>query len=162
MVKTDDGITVPTDRLLDAIDEQTLIVPVSHVIFRSSYINDAKAIIDKAHKVGAHVVLDTFQSLGTVPVDIQALQRRLRLQEAFSNGSAAGPALPSARPPRSRQEIRAQIHWMVRPRKFLRILEPGPTRYADPPYRFMNGTSHIPAIEAAKTGPENHPGSWHR
>ena len=73
MVKTDDGITVPTERLLDAIDEQTLLVPISHVIFRSAYINDAKAIIDKAHKVGAHVVLDTFQSLGTVPVDIQAL-----------------------------------------------------------------------------------------
>src|SRR5579872_7500835 len=71
MVKTDDGITVPTERLLDAIDEQTLLVPVSHVIFRSAYINDAKAIIEKAHKVGAHVVLDTFQSLGTVPVDVK-------------------------------------------------------------------------------------------
>src|SRR5215472_6977366 len=62
MVKTDDGITVPTQRLLDAIDEETLLVPVSHVIFRSAYINDAKAIVDKAHKVGALVVLDTFQS----------------------------------------------------------------------------------------------------
>src|SRR5213078_2333118 len=62
MVKTDDGITVPTERLLDAIDEQTLLVPISHVIFRSAFINDAKAIIDKAHKVGAYVVLDTFQS----------------------------------------------------------------------------------------------------
>ncbi len=37
MVKTDDGIHVPTDRLLDAIDEETLLVPISHVIFRSSY-----------------------------------------------------------------------------------------------------------------------------
>src|SRR6202795_3884631 len=73
MVKTDDGIHVPTERLLDAIDETTLIVPISHVIFRSAYINDAKAIIEKAHKVGAHVVLDTFQSLGTVPVDVTAL-----------------------------------------------------------------------------------------
>ncbi len=73
MVKTDDGITVPTQRLLDAIDEQTLLVPISHVIFRSAYINDAAAIIEKAHKVGAMVVLDTFQSLGTVPVDVQKL-----------------------------------------------------------------------------------------
>src|SRR5438045_7052064 len=73
MVKTDDGITVPTQRLLDAIDEHTLLVPISHVIFRSAYINDAKAIVEKAHRVGAHVVLDTFQSLGTVPVDVQAL-----------------------------------------------------------------------------------------
>ena len=77
MVKTDDGITVPLDRLLDAIDEQTLLVPVSHVIFRSAYIQDAKAIIEKAHRVGAHVVLDTFQSLGTVPVDVQALMSTL-------------------------------------------------------------------------------------
>ena len=44
MVKTDDGIAVPTERLLDAIDEETLLVPISHVIFRSSYINDAKAV----------------------------------------------------------------------------------------------------------------------
>src|SRR6516225_5647063 len=73
MVKTDDGITVPTARLLDAIDEDTLLVPISHVIFRSAYINDARAIIEKAHQVGAHVVLDTFQSLGTVAVDVQAL-----------------------------------------------------------------------------------------
>src|ERR1700694_3900341 len=73
MVKTDDAITVPLDRLLEAIDEQTVLVPVSHVIFRSAYIQDAKAIVEKAHKVGAHVVLDTFQSLGTVPVDVSAL-----------------------------------------------------------------------------------------
>src|SRR5688572_15261365 len=73
MVSTDDGITVPTERLLNAIDEQTLLVPISHVIFRSSYINDAKRIIERAHKVGAHVLLDTFQSLGAVPVDVQAL-----------------------------------------------------------------------------------------
>ena len=43
------------------------------MIFRSAYINDAKAIIEKAHRVGAYVVLDTFQSLGTVPVDVQSL-----------------------------------------------------------------------------------------
>src|SRR3989442_6741691 len=73
MVKTDDGITVPTERLLEAIDEQTLLVPISHVIFRSAYINDARAIVEKAHRVGAHVVLDTYQSLGTVPVDVKAL-----------------------------------------------------------------------------------------
>ena len=73
MVKTDDGIHVPTERIVDAIDEQTLVVPISHVVFRSAYIKDVKAIIEKAHRVGAYVVLDTFQSLGSVPVDIQAL-----------------------------------------------------------------------------------------
>src|SRR5260370_2056872 len=46
MVKTDDGISVPTARLLDAIDERPLLVPLSPVLVRSSYINEAKAIID--------------------------------------------------------------------------------------------------------------------
>ncbi|MGH9669968.1 MAG: aminotransferase class V-fold PLP-dependent enzyme, partial [Terriglobales bacterium] len=68
MVKTDDGVHVPTERLLAAIDDKTLVVPISHVIFRSAYNQDATAIIERAHPVGAHVVLDTFQSLGTVPV----------------------------------------------------------------------------------------------
>src|SRR5207302_11369657 len=74
MVKTDDGVHVPTERLLAAIDEETLLVPISHVLFRSSFIQDAKAIVEKAHRVGAHVILDAFQSLGCgVPVDVQAL-----------------------------------------------------------------------------------------
>ncbi len=42
MVKTDDGITVPLDRMLDAIDETTLLVPIPHVIFRSAFIQDAQ------------------------------------------------------------------------------------------------------------------------
>ncbi len=70
MVKTDDGIHVPIERIIDAIDEETLLVPISHVVFRSSYIKDVKAITEKAHRVGAHVVMDTFQSLGNVPVEM--------------------------------------------------------------------------------------------
>src|SRR5260370_262177 len=66
MVKTDDGVHVPTERLLEAIDDETLLVPISHVVFRSSYIKDVKAIVEKAHRVGALVVLDAFQSLGNV------------------------------------------------------------------------------------------------
>ena len=73
MVPNDDGIHVNTERLLDAIDEETLIVPISHVIFRSAFIQDVAAIVEKAHRVGAYVLLDSFQSLGTVPFDVQQL-----------------------------------------------------------------------------------------
>ncbi|HEY7545934.1 MAG TPA: aminotransferase class V-fold PLP-dependent enzyme, partial [Blastocatellia bacterium] len=48
-VPSDDGITVPLERMLEAIDEQTRLVSVSHVIFRSSFIQDLKAITDRAH-----------------------------------------------------------------------------------------------------------------
>jgi kynureninase len=151
MVKTDDGITVPTERLLDAIDDQTLLVPVSHVIFRSAYINDAKAIIDKAHRVGAHVVLDTFQSLGTVPVDVQALN------VDFACGGVLkwlcggpGVAYLYVRPDLGKKLEPTFTGWIAHQNPF--GFEVGPTRYTDPPYRFMNGTQHIPALEACRPG----------
>jgi kynureninase len=151
MVKTDDGITVPLGPLLSAIDEQTLLVPVSHVIFRSAYIQDAKAIVEKAHKVGAHVVLDTFQSLGTVPVDVRALN------VDFACGGVlkwlcGGPGVGYlyVRPDLGKTLMPKFTGWFAHQNPF--GFEVGPTRYADPPFRFMNGTSHIPSLEAARPG----------
>jgi kynureninase len=151
MVKTDDGIHVPTERLLDAIDENTLVVPISHVIFRSSYINDARAIIEKAHKVGAYVVLDTFQSLGTVPVDIHALNAD------FATGGVLkwlcggpGVAYLYVRPDLGRKLEPRLTGWHAHEQPF--AFEPGPIRYTDSQYRFMNGTLHIPSLEAARPG----------
>ena len=73
VVESDPGGIVPTERLLEAIDEETLIVPISHVCFRNSYLQDARAICARAREVGALVLLDAYQSLGTVPVDVQEL-----------------------------------------------------------------------------------------
>jgi kynureninase len=64
---------VPIERLCEAIDEETLIVPISLVCFKTSYLQDAEAICTRAREVGALVMLDTYQALGTVPVDVQAL-----------------------------------------------------------------------------------------
>jgi kynureninase len=151
MVKTDDGITVPLDRLLDAIDEQTLLVPVSHVIFRSAYIQDAKAIIEKAHRVGAHVVLDTFQSLGTVPVDVQALNVDFccgGVLKWLCGGPGVGYLY--VRPDLGKKLQPKFTGWFAHQNPF--GFETGATRYGEPPFRFMNGTSHIPALEAARPG----------
>ncbi len=151
MVRTDDGITVPTERLLDAIDETTLLVPVSHVIFRSSFIQDAKAIIEKAHLVGAHVVLDIFQSLGNVPVDVQALE------VDFACGGVlkwlcGGPGVGYlyVRPDLGKKLEPKFTGWFAHQNSM--AFEVGPIRYTDPPFRFMNGTSNIPALEAARPG----------
>lgn len=66
IVKSEDGIRAPLEKLLATIDETTLLVPISLVLFRSSTIVDARSIIERAHQVGAHVVLDCFQAAGTV------------------------------------------------------------------------------------------------
>src|SRR5262249_62360494 len=57
--------------MVDAIDEDTLLVPISHVLFKSAYIQDVKAIVEKAHRVGALVVLDAYQSAGAVPFSVK-------------------------------------------------------------------------------------------
>ena len=151
MVKTDDGITVPTQRMIDAIDEHTLLVPMSHVIFRSAYVQDAKAIIEKAHKVGALVVLDTFQSLGTVPVDVQALDADFACGGVLK-WLCGGPGVGYlyVRPDLGKKLEPRLTGWTAHQSPF--SFEIGPTRYTEPPYRFMNGTPHIPALEAARPG----------
>jgi kynureninase len=151
MVKTDDGITVPTERLLAAIDEETLLVPISHVIFRSAFINDAKAIIERAHRVGAMVVLDVFQSLGTVPVDVQ------ELNVDFACGGVlkwlcGGPGVGYlyVRPDLGTKLEPTFTGWSAHENSFEFAV--GAIRYTDPPYRFLNGTPHIPALEACLPG----------
>jgi kynureninase len=151
MVKTDDGITVPTGRLLDAIDENTLVVPISHVIFRSSYINDAKAIIEKAHRVGAHVVLDTFQSLGSVPVDVTALNADFACGGVLKwLCGGPGVAYLYVRPDLGRKLEPKLTGWFAHENSM--GFEVGAIRYSEPPFRFMNGTTHIPCLEAARPG----------
>jgi len=151
MVKTDDGITVPLQRLLDAIDEQTLLVPVSHVIFRSAFIQDAAAIIEKAHRVGALVVLDTFQSLGTVPLDVQALNTDFACGGVLKwLCGGPGVAYLYVRPDLGEKLKPRFTGWMAHEHPF--AFEVGPVRYADAPFRFMNGTPHVPALEAARPG----------
>jgi kynureninase len=151
MVKTDDGITVPLDRMMDAIDETTLLVPISHVIFRSAFIQDARAIIEKAHKVGALVVLDTFQSLGTVPVDVQALNTDFACGGVLK-WLCGGPGVGYlyVRPDLGEKLKPTFTGWTAHANPF--AFETGANRYTDPPYRFMNGTPHIPALEAARPG----------
>ncbi len=152
MVPTDDGIHVPTERLLEAIDEETLLVPVSHVIFRSSYINDAKAICERAHRVGAHVILDTFQSLGSgVAVDVQ------ELNVDFACGGVLkwlcggpGTAYLYVRPDLATKLEPKFTGWLAHENPF--GFEIGPIRYTQGPYRFVNGTPNVAAMYAVTPG----------
>ncbi len=59
--------------IVEAIDERTLLVPISHVLYKAGEIQDVEPIIRRAHEVGAHVVLDCYQSAGIVPLDVTSL-----------------------------------------------------------------------------------------
>ena len=59
--------------ILQLIDERTLLVPMSHVLFKAAEIQDVEPIVRRAHEAGAHVILDCYQSAGIVPLDVTAL-----------------------------------------------------------------------------------------
>jgi kynureninase len=150
MVPTD-GIEVPLERMLAAIDEQTLLVPISHVIFRSAYIQDAKAIIERAHQVGAHVVLDTYQSLGAIPVDVQALGTDFCCGGTLKwLCGGPGVAYLYVRPDLAARLQPTFTGWIAHEQPF--AFEVGPQRYTAGQYRFMNGTPNVPALYAAWPG----------
>lgn len=152
-VPSDDGITVPLDRLLEAIDEKTLLVSVSHVIFRSSFIQDLKAITERAHQVGALVVADIYQSAGTVPVNVRELDLDFATGGSVKwlcGGPGAG-YLYVKRDLWSKLEPRL-TGWLAHEDPFAFAI--GPNRYADNIYRFLNGTPCVPAMYAAMSGYE--------
>src|SRR4051812_3814732 len=69
-----DVVVVPDDEaILETIDERTLLVPITHVLFKTAEIQNVEAIVRRAHEFGAYVVLDAYQSAGIVPLDVAAL-----------------------------------------------------------------------------------------
>ena len=152
-VESPDGVGVPTEAILDAIDERTLLVPISHVLFRSAYIQDAKAICEKAAAVGAHVVLDAFQSVGTVPVDVNDIGCSFLVGGVLKwlCGGPGGVYL-YVRPDLLESLEPKLTGWMAHPAPF--DFAAPPMDYASGSYRFMNGTPNIPALYAAEAGPK--------
>jgi kynureninase len=61
------------EEIVERVDERTLLVPISHVLFKESEIQAVEPIVQRAHEVGASVILDCYQSAGIVPVDLTAL-----------------------------------------------------------------------------------------
>jgi kynureninase len=153
ILKSRDGLHVPTQEFLRAIDRNTLLVPISQVLFRSATIVDARAIIERAHKMGAYVVLDLFQAAGTIPLDVRALGVDFAtggVLKWLCGGPGAGYLYV-------RKDLRAKLKpaitgWMAHQRPF--GFEVGPVERREDSYRFLNGTPHIPALYACQPGLE--------
>jgi kynureninase len=152
-VPSEDGFTLPVERILEAIDEETALVSVSHVAFRSSYVQDVARIVRRAREVGAMVCADLYQSAGTLPVDVRALG------VDFATGGSVkwlcgGPGagyLYVRRDLWDRLEP-AATGWMAHESPF--GFEAGPVRYSSDIFRFLNGTPNVPAMYAARSGYE--------
>ena len=152
VVPSDDGVTIDPQRLLDAIDERTAFVNVSHVLFKSAFIQDVGAIAEQARRFGALTIIDGYQAVGTVPVDVA----RSGL-DVYIGGclkwlcGGPGAAFLWVRPDLRQTLSPTLTGWMshVRPFEFSPELE----RRSDA-WRFLHGTPAIPALYAAISGLE--------
>ena len=152
VVPSDDGIGIDTQRVLDAIDERTRLVAISHVLFRSAYIMDVER-----------------------DLRARARGRRARVARRVSFGRRHSGRRESARrrlPERRRVEVAvrrtgrrvslcvaggdeplvAVVHRLAGARASVRVRgRDGTTR--DNAWRWLNGTPPIPALFAAIEGP---------
>ncbi len=142
--------TAPVDQLVDAIDERTLLVPISHVLFQSSYVQDVRAVVERAHQVGATVVLDCFHSAGVLPFSVTELDVDFAVGGCLKwlcGGPGNGwlyvrPDLLALEP--------AFTGWQAHAAPF--DFAPPPMRRTKGPLRWLNGTPQIPALYAAIEG----------
>jgi len=140
------------EAVIDAIDERTLLVPISHVLFKTAEIQPLERIVERAHEVGAHVCLDAYQSAGAVPLDVSALGI------AFCVGGSVkwlcggpGAGWLYVRPDLAEQLEPAFAGWQghARPFDFEPDMEP-----ASGAARFLTGTPVVAANYAASAGYE--------
>jgi kynureninase len=144
-------VAVEDDRaIVDAIDEQTLLVPISHVLFKNAEIQDIAPIVTRAHEAGAYVVLDCYQSAGVVPFDLTELDVDFACGGSVKwlcGGPGAGWLY--VRPDLAERLEPTFVGWQGHARPF--AFEPE-LEYAAGARRFLTGTPNVPALYAATAG----------
>ena len=150
VVPTEDGISVDTDRIIEAIDERTAFVNISHVLFKSAYVHDVAAISAKARQVGAISIIDGYQSVGVIPVEVAGI-------DAYIGGclkwlcGGPGNAFAWVNPESRTRLVPRMTGWMAHQRPFR--FEPTLDR-RDDSWRYLVGTPNISGLYAARPGLE--------
>ena len=153
LVDSPDGVHVPLEDLLDAIDERTALVPISHAIFKSAFIQDVEAVVRRAREVGAKVVLDVYQSAGAVPLDVTGWDVDFAVGGTLKwLCGGPGVAYLYVKPELADTLEPAVTGWMSHTNPF--AFDPSPIDRSSGAWRFMNGTPAIPALRACRPGLE--------
>ena len=150
-VPTDDGRTIPTERICAAITERTAVVLLSHAYYQSGVVIDVPTIVGRAHELGALVVLDAYQTTGVYPYDVVALDL-----DVVVGGShkwlCGGPGCGwiYVRPAFTERFRPLVTGWFAHKEPF--AFAPPPIDYATDQLRWATGTPTIPGYLVAKAG----------
>ena len=151
VIKSPDGISVPLEQVLEAIDDETCLVALAHTSYRSSYRIDAPAIAERAHAKGALVLLDVYQSAGVVPLYAADWKVDFLIGGTIKwlcGGPSAGYLYVR---PELQKDLRPRLTgWVAHDAPF--EFAAAPMRYARSVRRFAQGTPSIPALYSAIPG----------
>lgn len=147
----DDPLVFPGEQVLEAITPRTLLVVLSHVLFRTAELVDVRPFVERAHEQGALVVLDAYQSMGSVPFDVTELGVDFLVGGSVKwlcGGPGAGYLY--ARPDLVERLEPRFAGWFSHARPF--AFEAPPIEYAEGIGRFVGGTPNMPAYYQAREG----------
>ncbi|HEX5875214.1 MAG TPA: aminotransferase class V-fold PLP-dependent enzyme [Pyrinomonadaceae bacterium] len=153
VVPSPDDVSVPLERILEAIDNETCLVALAHTSYCSSYRVDARAIVERAHAKGALVLLDVYQSAGVVELDAAGWNVDFLIGGTIKwlcGGPSCGYLYVR---PDLQHDLRPRLTgWVAHDSPF--DFAPSPMRYAKSVRRFAQGTPSIPALYSAIPGLE--------
>lgn len=148
-----DGLSPDLDALYQAIDEQTALVTLSHVAFKSGYLYDMAEITRRAHEQGALVLWDLSHSVGVVPIELDAwdVDFAIGCTYKYLNGGPGAPAFLYVNRRLQSEAISPIWGWFGQTRPFDFSLD-----YAPAPgiARFLAGTPPILSLLAIEPGVE--------
>jgi kynureninase len=151
VVPSSDGISVPLEKILNAIDSETCLVALSHTSYCSSYRVDAQAIVEHAHAKGALVLLDVYQSAGVMQLNAADWNVDFLIGGTIKwlcGGPSCGYLYVR---PDLQRDLRPRLTgWVAHDSPF--DFAPSPMRYAKSVRRFAQGTPSIPALYSAIPG----------
>ena len=151
MVGSDDDIAIPSSKIVEAIDDNTALVVLSHVSFKSSYVYDMARITQKAHDHGALVLWDVSHSAGALPIDFASCGVDLGVGCSYKylNGGPGAPAFLYIRKTHQSGLFNPISGWFGHqsPFDFVKNYEPAGT--ID---RFLTGTPPVISIALIEPG----------
>jgi len=153
VVESEDGVSVPAEKIIEAIDERTWIAPLSHVYFRSAAVQDIKAIAAHARSVGAYTLCDGYQAVGSVPVDVQDLG-----VDFYCGGGhkwlCAGPGAGYLYVrPQTLPDLEPRLTgWFGYEDPFSFPARASRGQMASGVFRFLDGTPNLPAMYSGREG----------
>jgi kynureninase len=151
ILRSPDALSVPLGAYREAVDGQTALAVASHVYFTSGVIQDVAALAEIAHQAGAYLLVDAYQSIGQVPIDVH----RAGMDFLVTGGlkwllGGPGIAYLYVRRALADRLEPTEIGWFAHRNQF--AFDIHRFEYADGAPRFEGGTPSVAAVFAGQAG----------